>query len=74
MSGPAYEPGLRLPRLPQGAAEGGKEPPGDAASAEARERLRSGYVPLSFHIRSGEDTFAWYRGSLAPVQPAPYQP
>ncbi|EPD90368.1 MULTISPECIES: hypothetical protein [unclassified Paenibacillus] len=77
MSGAAYDPGALLLRLPQGAADGGEErtaPPDDAAGAEARKRLRSGYVPLPFHIRSGEDTFAWYRGPLAPVRPASFLP
>ncbi|WP_405082329.1 hypothetical protein ACI48J_07535 [Paenibacillus chitinolyticus] len=76
MSGSAYDPGALLLRLPQG-ADGGEErtaPQDDAAGAEARKRLRCGYVPLPFHIRSGEDTFAWYRGPLAPVRPAPFLP
>lgn len=39
----------------------------DAAPA----RLRSGYVPVSYQLRSGEQTFAWYRG---PFSPEPTQP
>jgi hypothetical protein len=37
-----------------------------AADAEARQRLGLGYVPLAYHSRSGENTFAWYRGPLSP--------
>lgn len=43
----------------------------DAASQEAKARLDQGYVALPFHLRSGEDSFAWYRGPLTPLLPAP---
>lgn len=39
------------------------------SNAEAKNRLAAGYVPMSYHVRSGEDTFAWYRGPLAPILP-----
>lgn len=39
----------------------------DAAQAEAARRLRDGFVPLGYHTRTGEETFAWYRGPLAPL-------
>ncbi|RFS19953.1 hypothetical protein DVR12_19680 [Chitinophaga silvatica] len=31
------------------------------------KRTKNGFVPLAYHTRSGEDTFAWYRGPLTPV-------
>lgn len=34
---------------------------GDAVS----DRLAAGYVPVSYHLSTGEDTFAWYRGPFA---------
>ncbi|MDP4146695.1 MAG: hypothetical protein Q8936_19825 [Bacillota bacterium] len=43
---------------------------GEAASDSQKEvqaRVQSGYVPVQYHLRSGEDTFAWYRGPLSPV-------
>ena len=30
-------------------------------------RLQDGYAPLSYATRTGEQTFAWYRGPFAPV-------
>jgi hypothetical protein len=45
-------------------------PSTDAGNA-AIARLAAGFVPLPYHMRSGEDTFAWYRGPLAPELPAP---
>ena len=30
-------------------------------------KLQNGYAPLSYATRTGEQTFAWYRGPLAPV-------
>lgn len=33
----------------------------------ARERLRLGYVPVSYRVASGELTYAWYRGPFTPV-------
>lgn len=50
-------------------------PPGlDAslpANAEVNRRVGEGFVPLRYLARSGESTFAWYRGPLAPVRTAP---
>ncbi|MDC3379251.1 hypothetical protein OAX78_03110 [Planctomycetota bacterium] len=34
---------------------------------EVRDRFDGGYVALSYAMRSGEHSFAWYRGPLAPV-------
>jgi hypothetical protein len=31
------------------------------------EQLNKGYLPLSYNTLTGETTFAWYRGPLAPV-------
>lgn len=30
-------------------------------------RITCGYAPLAYHTRSGENTFAWYRGPLIPL-------
>jgi hypothetical protein len=37
---------------------------------EVKKRILYGYVPMPFHTRSGEDTFAWYRGPLSPINTA----
>jgi hypothetical protein len=37
------------------------------ADARAASRLGSGYTALGYAVRSGEQTFAWYRGPLSPV-------
>ncbi|NTU53916.1 MAG: hypothetical protein HGA97_09520 [Chlorobiaceae bacterium] len=42
----------------------------DPASTEVTRRITDGYIPLLYHTRTGEETFAWYRGPLAPVLPA----
>jgi hypothetical protein len=39
-------------------------PPG--LPAEAAARLTNGYVPLTYHARSGEEAMAWYRGPVTP--------
>lgn len=52
---------LRMP-LPEAMPE-----PYPGAQTAVLTRLRNGYVPLSYATRSGEKTFAWYRGPLAPV-------
>jgi hypothetical protein len=39
---------------------------GDAMS-EVTKRTADGFVPLAYHTRSGENTFAWYRGPLTPL-------
>nr|WP_295874724.1 hypothetical protein [uncultured Chitinophaga sp.] len=36
-----------------------------------RQRTGDGYLPLPWQTRSGESTFAWYRGPLAPLLPTP---
>lgn len=41
----------------------------DPATSEANHRLSNGYIPLAYHTRSGENTFAWYRGPFSPVLP-----
>lgn len=65
MEGAAYDPGKLWLRLQPPAASS------DPAHQQARERLTAGFVPLPYHTRTGEETFAWYRGPLAPVMPAP---
>jgi hypothetical protein len=47
---------------------------GTVAGAEAAQRLADGFVPLPYRLRTGEQTFAWYRGPLTPVVPAPLDP
>ena|GEM_PF-575637 len=42
-------------------------PPAPSALATAFTQLQNGYVPLSYATITGEQTFAWYRGPLAPV-------
>ncbi|MGW9127526.1 hypothetical protein ACWGPW_21295 [Paenibacillus chitinolyticus] len=66
MSGGEYNPDLLWLRHPQA----GQVTAGDAAHTEAANRLMNGYVALPYHTRTGEDTFAWYRGPLAPAVPA----
>ncbi|MDQ3981855.1 MAG: hypothetical protein M3271_04145 [Actinomycetota bacterium] len=46
----------------------------DAASSDVAGRLAAGFVPLEYDARSGERTFAWYRGPLTPVPVAPLDP
>jgi hypothetical protein len=38
------------------------------------QRIARGYAPLAYHTRSGENTFAWYRGPLAPLLSAAAPP
>lgn len=38
-----------------------------SAGGEAQNRLDDGFVPLAYRTRTGERTFAWYRGPLVPV-------
>lgn len=45
----------------------------EPAQAEAARRMRDGFVPLGYHARTGEDTFAWYRGPLTPLLTTPLQ-
>ncbi|MDQ3982848.1 MAG: hypothetical protein M3271_09250 [Actinomycetota bacterium] len=47
---------------------------GDAEATEVADRLAAGFVPLEYDSRSGERTFAWYRGPLSPVPVAPLDP
>lgn len=52
---------LRLP-LPAGYRPGAPDP----GQAEVAARLGGGYVPLTYHARSGEEAMAWYRGPVTP--------
>jgi hypothetical protein len=45
----------------------------EPAQAQAARRMRDGFVPLGYHTRTGEDTFAWYRGPLTPLLTTPLQ-
>jgi hypothetical protein len=53
---------LRLP-LPEAASPDLES----NAGTTALMRLQNGYIPLSYATQTGEQTFAWYRGPLAPV-------
>lgn len=55
-----------LVRLPLTA----RNAPGEDGFQPAFDRLRAGYAPLSFATATGETTFAWYRGPLAPARTA----
>ncbi|NUP39116.1 MAG: hypothetical protein HOY76_19400, partial [Streptomyces sp.] len=61
------DPADLVPRLPL---------PADPPASAALDRLRQGYVPLTFHTPVGEQTFAWYRGPFTPTvaQPLPAPP
>ncbi len=66
----AYEHGKAKPEnislcLPAIAVEG------DGAAANVNRRLQAGYVPLCYHARTGEESFAWYRGPLTPCKQKP---
>jgi hypothetical protein len=39
----------------------------DPNQAEVLKRTGDGFVPIQYHTRTGEDTFAWYRGPLTPL-------
>jgi hypothetical protein len=39
----------------------------DPNQAEVLKRIGDGFVPIEYHTRTGEDTFAWYRGPLTPL-------
>lgn len=54
---------LRLPMSETSGAENG------SAQQEVRERIAAGYVPLPYRLRTGEETFAWYRGPCVPLLP-----
>ncbi len=45
------------------------QPPTDPAALSAYKRLRNGYTPMSYASQTGDRSFAWYRGPLAPVVP-----
>lgn len=56
---------LRLPLPSDASAE-------SDAETTALTRLQNGYIPLSYLTQTGEQTFAWYRGPLAPVATADF--
>ncbi|HEX3789835.1 MAG TPA: hypothetical protein VHW44_18355 [Pseudonocardiaceae bacterium] len=66
--GTSYHPTELWLRLPT------PTPPIDTTSpagAEASQRLLDGFVPMSYQVRTGEQTFAWYRGPLTPLLTPP---
>jgi hypothetical protein len=42
------------------------------AAGEAQNRIAAGYVPLNYLTRTGEKTYAWYRGPFAPFLPSTF--
>jgi hypothetical protein len=42
-------------------------PPAEPAALAAYTRLHNGYTPMSYASQTGDQSFAWYRGPLAPV-------
>ena len=42
--------------------------PSYAGNAYLTGRLSEGFYPIQYHLRTGEDTIAWYRGPLIPMQ------
>lgn len=44
-------------------------PPTDPIALAGYERLCKGYAPISYASQTSEQSFAWYRGPLAPVVP-----
>ncbi len=66
MGGRSYQPQdswLRLPVLELKAD--------DPIRGEVKKRIENGFVPLAYHTRSGEESFAWYRGPLVPLLTTP---
>lgn len=41
---------------------------------EILDRLQQGYVPMQYSVRTGEQSFAWYRGPLSPVKTHKWRP
>ena len=39
--------------------------------AEVTKRIQDGFTPIEYHTRTGENTFAWYRGPLTPLLTTP---
>lgn len=59
-----------LLRLPDATSASGSDAAAEtAAQTAAQTRLTHGYVPLANHTLPGDETFAWYRGPLTPVEP-----
>jgi len=46
--------------------------PTDPVMLGGYERLQNGYVPMSYASQTGDQSFAWYRGPLAPVVTAEF--
>lgn len=56
------DPSMLWLRLPAPASDSG-----NTGYTTVQKRIADGYAPLAYHTRSGEDTFAWYRGPLSPI-------
>lgn len=66
--GSHYTPANLWLRLPAPSAPIDTSTP---AGAQASRRLADGFVPLPYQFRTGEQTFAWYRGPCVPTPPTP---
>ncbi|MFY0256182.1 hypothetical protein ACDQ55_19765 [Chitinophaga sp. 30R24] len=67
-NGTLLDPSLLWLRLPLPTRGSG------TSKTEVTKRVTNGFVPLAYHARSGENTFAWYRGPLTPVLPKSVKP
>jgi hypothetical protein len=67
--GTRYKPDNLLLRLPTPALN-----ESTPSGVEAARRIREGFVPLQYQLRTGEQTLAWYRGPLSPVLTAQLPP
>lgn len=64
--GTTYTPDNLWLRLPSARID-----TGNPSGAEVGRRLADGFVPLRYQFRTGEQTFAWYRGPCTPVLTTP---
>ena len=39
-----------------------------SSNTQIESRLSNGFIPVKYHLRTGEDTMGWYRGPFTPVQ------
>jgi hypothetical protein len=61
---------LGLPFDEDATGNGASKLPATDPRRQVAERLADGYVPVTYHVPTGEETFAWYRGPLTPRQTA----
>ncbi len=39
----------------------------DSLSSDAKDAVRAGFTPMMYHMRTGDEVAAWYRGPLSPL-------